>query len=191
MSREYQKELFKEFKEEDGKFKKITDKIKKARPGLHANMPLENIVIGAIIIIMAVIISFALGVERGKRIAGGAFPRALSDKKALPQEKHVPSKETIDVTRIELTPIEIGKPRADTAKSNDRPYAIQLISYKQRERAEREKNKLLQKKANAFIISLGDWYQVCAGYYTDMDEAETALRKFKREYKDCYIRRRP
>jgi len=174
MSREYQKELFKEFKEEGDKFKKITDKIKKTRPGLHANMPLENIVIGAIIIIMAVIISFALGVERGRRM--------------VVKEAEAPKiTQKSDKAEIKLEPIEATAAPA-TKNAAELPYTIQLVSFKQKEPAEQEKRKLLKRNIEAFIAPSGNWYQVCAGNYETVKDAEKALKDFKKDYKGSFVR---
>lgn len=68
MSGEYQEELFDEFKKEKGRFKKIADKIIRKQPKFYIHLPMENIVFAAIIGIMCMVVAFALGVERGKRL---------------------------------------------------------------------------------------------------------------------------
>ena len=184
MSNEYQKELFEEFKQERGKFEKIVDKINTKRKKLYIHAPLENAVFAVIIAIMCIIVAFALGVERGKRLV------SLEER-----EVNAAFEEVVTAPQIELSPIEVGKPKAKEptlapkAASVPRRYTIQLISYKQKSIAEAEKNKLLNRNVNAYIIPSGNWYQVCAGGYDTTEKAKAALLKFEKEYKGSFIRK--
>ena len=187
MSNEYQKELFEEYKQERGKFEKIVDKINIKRKKLYLHAPLENVVFAVIIIIMCVIVAFALGVERGKRLI------SESDREEI--EVSIPVQ---SVPQIELSPIEVGKPKKEepakapsvTKVTNaTKRYTIQVISYKQRNLAEAEKNKLLNNNVNAYIIPSGNWYQVCAGGYDTIEKAKAALIKIEKKYKGSFIRK--
>lgn len=161
MPGEYQEEFFKEFQKEKSKFQKITDKMVQRQRRLYTHMSLENIVVAAIIAIMCLIVAFAFGVERGKKLIS-----------------HAPQKVEIPYREKEIAPQEM-----------DKPYTIQLISYAKEERAEKEKNKLLKKNIYTFIIQSGKWYQVCAGGYADIKEAKAALEEFSKDYKGCFIRK--
>ncbi len=181
MSAEYQKELFEEFKKEKGKFRKITDKITQRQPKFYIHVSLENIVFAAIIGIMCIVVAFALGVERGKRftvLAGMA-------RKEAPVEAVF--EEEISVSETEVAPRDAGA--SDSKSDNETAFVIQLISYTQKERAESEKKRLMDKKIDAFIMPSGKWYQVCAGGYSAISEARKALEGFKKDYKGCFIRR--
>ena len=159
MSNEHQKELFGEFEKEKGKLKQIADKMTQRQQKLYLHLPLENIIVAAIAFIMCIIIAFALGVERGKRLK--APP--LQDKIV----KDVPEK-------IEKT---------------YKPYAIQLISYKEKQDAENELARLQKKKIDAFILHAGNWYQVCAGGYENIEEAQKALTQFRKDFEGCFVRK--
>ena len=187
MSNEYQKELFEEYKQEKSKFEKIVDKINVKRKKLYLHAPLENAVFAVIITIMCVIVAFALGVERGKRLIV----------KSVDEEIEV-STPVQSVPQIELGPIEVGKPKeeepAKAPNATDvtnaaKRYTIQVISYKQKNLAEAEKNKLLNKNVNAYIIPSGSWYQVCAGGYDTVEKAKEALIKIEKDYKGSFIRK--
>ena len=174
MPGEHQKELFQEFKKEKGGFERIADKIIHKRKSHYLHAPLENVVFAGIVILMCVVVAFALGVERGKRLTEPA-----------PEAENVPPRaEVAAAPQIELSPIEITGAVAEDA------YAIQLISYKKRELAEAERDALLDKKIDAFLTESGKWFQVSAGSYATMKEAEKALKEFEKEYRGCFIKNR-
>ena len=171
MPDERQRELFDEFEKEKGKFKQLAEKISHKRKDRYVHAPLENVVFLGIVILMCAVVAFALGVERGKRLVE---PVPEAENVSLPAEVAAP--------QIELNPIEITK---SSSKGN---YAIQLISYKKRERAEAERDALLDKKIDAFITESGKWFQVSAGSYATVKEAETAQKEFGIQYKGCFIK---
>ncbi len=168
MADEYQKELFEEFGKEKGKLKRMTEKIVRRQNRLYLRISPENAVFAAIIIIMCIIVSFALGVERGKSLAPSVI--------IAPEKKIEPKREP------EIKPPSIEVPEGI--------YTIQLISYKKKAPAEKEKRKLTKKGIEAFIIASGEWFQVCAGSYTDTKKAGKALDEFSKKYKGCFIRKK-
>ena len=165
MADEYQKELFEEFGKEKGKLKRIAEKIGGRRHRLYLQISPENAVFAAIVVLMCVIVAFALGVERGKRLTPQS--RARRVEKSAPRKKPTPA-----------PPVKAGI------------YAIQLISDKKEQRAEKEKRDLSGKNIEAFIVPSGEWFQVCAGSYADIESARKALEKFSKEYKGCFIRKK-
>lgn len=200
MSTERQNELFGEFVREKGGFEKIAEKMTEKRKSLYATVPVENIVFAVIIAIMVIVTAFALGVERGKRLA-----------RTETQEAPKISKNEIKLSEIQVAPVEASRPiaRAESnlsgdmnsseksyapakhvpaAKPDKARYTIQLISYKQKHLALREKSRLATEKMDAFLIKAGDWYQVCTGNYSDMKQAKIALEGFKGAYGGCFIR---
>ena len=181
MADEYQKELFEEFGKEKGKFKRIAEKIGQRQHRFYLHISPENAVFAAIIAVMCVIVSFAMGVERGKRLA----PLAVAARRI---EEAPPAKEPEAKKKAETKKEpEIKAPSRGTPAGI---YAIQLISYKKKRLAEREQRKLSGKNIEAFIVPSGEWFQVCAGGYADMREAGRALEKFSKDYKGCFIRKK-
>ncbi|MGB2705663.1 MAG: SPOR domain-containing protein [Candidatus Omnitrophota bacterium] len=166
MAEEYQKELFEEFGEQKSKLKRIAERITQRQRKFYLRVSLENVVFAAIIAVMCVIVAFAMGVERGKRVA----PPLAPQKKVTP-----PAKEP-----------EIKAVKQRTTRT----YAIQLISYRKKRLAEKEKRKLLDKNIEAFIVPSGEWFQVCAGGYGDIKDAKAGLKQFSKDYKGCFIRKK-
>ncbi len=181
MTEQRQSELFEEFKKEKGKFEQFASKITGKQQKLYVSQPLENVIFASIIVMLSIVVSFALGVERGKNI-----------NREGREVVEAPPEETITLAAIEVTGPEAKPPqtRAPVPEKNNvkARYTIQLVSYKSPDQAEKEKNKLLNKNIDAFIMPSGNWYQICAGGYKDMDEAKSALKKFKLDYKDSFIR---
>jgi len=217
MTTEHQNELFREYEKKRGGIEKIAEKITEKRKRLFVTVALENMVFGAIVVIMCIVTAFALGVERGKRLEQARAPETKESPGTLAAKP-----------RVKLEPIKISKASTEPAvippkkkeKKAARPviektigttaqkeevnnkvaqrvekepvagmrYTVQLISYKQESLAVKEKNKLLKKKIDAFIAKSGKWYQVCVGKYKDMREASEGLKKFQRKYRGCFIR---
>ena len=184
MASESQKEFFEEFQKEKGKIEKIANNITKRQPKLFINLPLENIVLAAIVVIMFLIVSFALGVERGKKIktisaSKKVVVEEILEKKAIPVET---KPEVVKPAQVKTAEIKQAQPV--------KPYAVQLISYKQKDRAEKEKNTLLKKGIDAFVIESGKWHQVCAGGYATFDEAQKKKQILMKDYMGCFIRKK-
>ena len=205
MSTERQNELFGEFVRKKGGFEKIAEKMTEKRKSLYATVPVENVVFAIIVAIMVIITAFALGVERGKRLARAEAQEALN----IPKNK-------IKLSQIEVAPVEArraithaennlsnnnisgknsvfaesanAKNPAPVAKPDKARYTIQLISYKQKRLALLEKSKLAKKKMDVFLVKAGNWYQVCTGNYSDIKQAKIALEGFKGAYSGCFIR---
>jgi hypothetical protein len=183
MAGEHQNELFQEFKKEDGKFKKIADKIIRRQQKLFIHIPLENAIFGVIIAIMGVIVAFALGVERGRHMQE---PPIKTDVMVGRAAESVISREP------DVKPVFTPPATAPEGKIQDTPgaYTIQLISYKKKRLAEEEKKRLSRKKIDSYIVPSGDRYQLCTGRYKDIADAAKALNFFVKDYKGCFVRKR-
>jgi len=203
---EYQKELFEEFKKEKGKIEKLANKISKRRKSTVIAISLDNIIFAVIIVILCIIVAFAFGVEKGKRIRPG-FETALTPKgPELEMEKEAPLLTSAALSRdkIVLPGIEVGKEetgpkeklptslegeRSKVTPLEEMPYTIQVVSFKERRLAENEVKKLAKKNIKGFIVPSGNWYQVCAGRYKNMKDAKSALNKLASDYKGCFVRK--
>jgi len=174
MSEEYQGELFGEFKGKDSSLKRFSKKILPNRKAHIVQIPLEHLISYAILILIGFVLFFALGVEKGKR---------ASQKKP----------EIVQILSVADNKISNVMPEApiETAEKNqitEKPYTIQLISYAD-EKIAMEKIKSLKKDGiDAFTVKSGKWYQVCANYYTNKNEADNDLKKFGKTYKGCFLR---
>ncbi|MBC8436526.1 MAG: SPOR domain-containing protein, partial [Candidatus Omnitrophica bacterium] len=66
---------------------------------------------------------------------------------------------------------------------------IQLASYKARKFADKEAEVLKKKGLTAFVLYKGDYVILCAGKFSDKEEARNSMSQLKTRYKDCYLRR--
>ncbi|MCK4463492.1 MAG: SPOR domain-containing protein [Candidatus Omnitrophica bacterium] len=178
MQSEYQGELFKEFEKKEGSLKRLTKKILPKRKPHILQIPLENIISFAILVILGFIISFALGVEKGKRHAQVLH----KDEKLiiLEAEKVAPMPA--------LEEKEIIKEAPEVIAEEGKPYTIQLISYKDKKLAQIKVKELETMDIKADVIQRNKWFQVCVGSYVDKKDAESDLKRFSKEYKGSFLR---
>lgn len=175
----------------------------------HVRVPIEYTIIGAIGVLILVIIAYAVGVERGKRISGETFASspgrvqaAAETDKALDmsfsgtveEEWPVPHEtEEADLRERDGDSagrdVETAAGEEEVPGSGEAPYIIQLASFKNRSSAEREIKKLERKGYEARSSKKGQWYQVYASGYRTIDEAKRAQRRLSEDYQDCYIRK--
>ena len=155
---------------------------------------LENIIVLTVLLFMAIIVSFSVGVERGKKIV---FAKdSLTESKIAPEEKVFPSSQKLvaDKEPIVIAKKEEVKKRPETALkvfnsiSSDF-YTVQVASFKSRKHAEKEALKLKSKGYEIFIVPKGKYMIVCAGKFGQSDQAKDFSAELKNKYKDCLVRR--
>jgi len=173
----------------------------------------ENMVVAAVVFLMSLIIAFAFGVEQGKGVQisqvvhGPVLAETVpgSTQVLAPQQvENVPivsaaidpvgvSKKAVaeilgeDMPKEEQKEAEVEK-SVDKSPSLDTIHTIQVASFKQKERADREAGTLIQKKFDAFVAKKGSHYIVCVGKYSDSSQASGMLKTMRKTYKDCLIR---
>ncbi len=177
----------------------------------HIRIPIEHTVIIAIGILVLVIVAYAVGVEKGKRITarGALEPQAVSEgvlreetaeeestdfsksEELTSSENEAPGKK-IQLPKAEIDPYEGAREEAvvQPAYSYTSPaYAVQVASFKNEGSAQDEVNRLRRRGAEADFEENGLWYQVYVGPYKTVEEARRAREGFLSEYSDCYIRK--
>lgn len=147
----------------------------------------------AILIIIAMsvigIISFSLGVEKGKRIAATVSnkPQSIDQAVILPV-KRVPVQQQADIQGLIVkTPL----PPKLTVPALQKPgsFTIQLATYKTKTNAQKEKTTLSKKGFSPMLITNNAYTVICVGNFSDKETARTMLSKLKKTYPGCYIRR--
>ncbi|MFC1548537.1 SPOR domain-containing protein [Candidatus Omnitrophota bacterium] len=166
----------------------------------HIKIPVEYVVIIAIGILMLAIVSYAVGVERGKRLSGIGPEEPTKESVITSEEKDVrdmpvPVKEEAkSVQKRERAKTDVEKAPAQKRRTVVRKvesvYLIQLASFRNQDAAVKEAVKLNQKGIATEIAKSGDWYQVYAAGYRTIEEARDAKKKLSVDYKDCFIRRK-
>jgi len=190
-SNETQAELFKEFA-----------KAPKKRPwrrlwlprGLTVKVSHESLILGVILLIMVMILCFTFGVERGKRI-GAIKASARRDAKNIEEGGVAPmtvpmrEEEGISVNQEVIPLVQEVETKAEEERLE--AYAIQLITYKHEEYANKELAKLKRNGFEPFVVRSGRFFVVNIGPYKNKDEALTILKEFKRQapYRSAFLRK--
>jgi hypothetical protein len=155
----------------------------------------EKQIILLICFLATALVSFALGIEKGKSLAtlkstDNRFDTAkkiedLAIEKLVKIQSSVITKEisgTIDSTK----PILSGQLKASIPIGS---YTIQVASYRTKDSAEKEEQSLRKKGFSPLVLYKGNFSVVCVGNFTNKKEAQSFLSKLKGQYRDCYIRR--
>ena len=170
MEKQTQLELFK-FKHSAEEFKRP-----RYRPNFFDFIRIYEKAISIIIVFFIVsLISFSLGVERGKRFSGIANTKT---DKIIAQQPQTPSDE-IPAVSIQ----------AEEKKDTSNKYTVQVATFKTKNYAQKEANRLEKKGLQALIISKGKYVCVCVGRFSGKQEAKITLNQLKNTYQDCFIRR--
>ena len=184
MTEESQKEFFEEFKNEESGLKRIAGRIAQKKKSSHIYLSIENVVFITIVALMALVISFALGVEKGKRHATTVTEEIKPAPRPIPQAAPEPEPKR-EVPAAPAAAVQ------EIAKEPTVMYVVQLISYKEKRKAEKEIRALSGKCIEAIIVPSGEWFQVCAGRYESFDEADKSKKEFEKTYRGCFVRKAP
>jgi len=195
---EFQSELFEEFDKQSKK-----KHVRKGQPiakgySILLHVSHEQLVFFVIALILSSVLIFSLGVERGKRLP-------------LPEEEIAIIPREINIEVEELTPesvneelVEAPQPQVEpkleeliktaepvkVVKEISRPYTVQVATYWSKPNASKEMEGLRRLGMQPFIIATNGKYEVCVGEYINKDEAKISIKKLKKKYKDCFLRKR-
>ncbi len=131
----------------------------------------EKVILIAIGFLVTGVISFSLGVEKGKHLA-----MLKSDYQTI---KRQPAAST---TKVPEEP----KPQQAPLAQN---YIIQLASYKTKATAQKEAQILKKKGYTPLVLSKSGYAVLYVGGFSDKEKAESLLSELKKRYNDCIIRR--
>jgi hypothetical protein len=173
-------------------------------------LPFERTVFLAIGFLMLLVLTYALGVERGKTIAfttGGIVEKQIVSVKALPviqaqktsqfmstapiaKDRVLLSQKAIAMT---LSSLPVTKSVTDAAKK-EAPISCVIIAvtFSKQQSANEEAGILRSEGFNASVVYDKPYYQVCVGPYPDKSAASTLsdLKKIRKKYKDAYFKLR-
>ncbi len=158
----------------------------------------ENIVIIAIAIIIAIILSFSLGVERGKDVAVTSFNENVGQQTAgIKKDKVVSS--TKSQKRSESLPKQKIEKKKQTLKTttempvvaeiDEHLYTVQVASYKGDKFANREADVLAEDGYETLVLPKGEYVILCVGKFSKKAAARELSQELKDKYKDCLVRR--
>lgn len=185
-----QQELFEEFVIREKRKGKLFGAFKFKKPifpqhRLTFNFSYEALIITLIGVVLSASILFSLGVERGRSLE---FTAPVTET-ALNEIKIAPS-----VNAAEERPAEVQRQpevkKAAALPSKDKPFMIQLASYKTRDTAEKEAAHLKSKGYISDILKKGDYFVLCVGSYAKKELASQALPYWERQYKGSVVKKR-
>lgn len=174
---------------------------KTQRPGgsfLRRIRAYEKAVLIIIVFITIAIISFSLGLEKGKKIASSSV--MLPERSALPRneapalgiEPTVQKQEVIEANPDLQNSVSPALVKKEQSKStNVKGYTVQLASYKSESYAKKEAELLKKRGLSPLVLTKGDYVVLCVGSFPSRSAAEALLTKLKKEkrYSGCLIRR--
>ena len=197
---------------------RIFEKYSQQRVLSFIRLPIEYIVIYSIGVLILVIVSYAIGVERGKSLSASdeLFSESLEFQEISTLEKDVieekeaaviiPKVET-EIPEENKEEIIIVEEKAEVAGPKDEEekiipegienkeiesgdiFIVQLASYKKLDSVKREMKNLESDGIKSGWKKSGDWYQLFARGYKTASEAKKARNKLISTYKDCYIKK--
>jgi len=147
----------------------------------------EKTILVVIAFIITSIVSFSLGVEWGKnlKIVTKLEPSISALPEQIREQKQIPLQPPLEETS---KPLEAPKSR-ELEKVTE--YTIQIASYKTKEYAQQEAERLKKKGFSPLIILKGNYIVLCVGKFPNRQAAESLLSELKKEkrYEDSIIRR--
>ena len=141
----------------------------------------EKVVLIIILLLVVSIVSFSLGVEKGRRgLTNQAFtvvnkPVVVESPKVA--ESLNPPAEPKLVVLKPVVPSQAGR------------YTIQVASFKASSYARKEAEQLNKKGFKAFTVNKGKYVILCIGNFPNKETAQPLLSELSKYYKSCYIRR--
>ena len=145
-------------------------KHKKQRQNFFGFIKLHEKAVSIIIIAFIIsLISFSLGVEKGKKLT-----------------KQAQSKTELEVEQI-ISPEPLLEEKLEIKQDISR-YTVQVASFKTKLYAQKEAKRLEKKGLRALVMPKGNYVIVCVGDFTEKKQARIAQNQLKDKYHDCFIR---
>lgn len=177
--------------------------------GWQLTLTADKVLIGTIALLVLFLLTYSLGVERGKRVMEGRFESLFptqgetlspmtplvsksreSDAAPVNDELVLVVEDTAqEETVVEPLPEDsVGGTIENQTRASAFPLAdaarksdftVQLVTYLDEADAIREVNRLQSEGHQSFVIPSGRYLQVCANYFTSRSKARSALSRFQ------------
>lgn len=146
----------------------------------------EKIILLIIGFIIASIISFSLGVEKGeKNISLNTNSKMDLAATKTPIDKNRNEEQIVIIAPQKNTETK----ETDKNKEETNTYTIQVASYQTKVHAQKEIEGFKKRGFSASIVSKGKYTVICVGKFQNKKTAESLLTELRKQYKDCFIRR--
>jgi hypothetical protein len=124
------------------------------------------------------IVSFSLGVEKGK---GLSLSKSVSVLDVAGENINIP----VNKPAVIEESVKQQMPAQDYIQG----FAVQLASYQAKTFAQKEAEALKKRGFTPLILSKGKYTVLYVGTFSKKEEAQSALSQLKKRYDDCFIRR--
>ncbi len=190
---ETQQELFTQFSSAPKRPERFPALAKTQKPILLSTT-LEQLLMAGIILILLLCAVFFLGVLRGKSLKPGPVETPSVERASAPRTVPPPAPRRAAAAAVvpaaPALPAATIPVRPASAVSADRPYTIQLVTYRKKEYAETELAAVRKMGFSGFVVQKGEYFLVYVGQYASKDEAKKDLAAFQGKYKDSFLTRR-
>lgn len=147
----------------------------------------QSVIVIFICVIMSLIASFSLGVEKGKLIArNSAAVEKVAEGDAAAVAPAVAALPAESVKPQAVQPIAVTQ---ETIKTPTGGFTIQVASVTAETSAKGLADSLIKKGIAAFTKQSGKYTIVLAGNFARKEDAQARLRELKKTYTDCFIRK--
>ncbi|MCM8782466.1 MAG: SPOR domain-containing protein [Candidatus Omnitrophica bacterium] len=138
----------------------------------------ERLILAAVAFVIILLIIFVFGFECGKNTISKTLPPPhLKVEKVASKEKKVEEKG--------------GETKKEIPHPAPKPYTIQVASFRSKQYAEEEIDKLKKRGFKPTMTLVNGLYEISVGEYSDRKEATQALDVLNKIYKkECIIRKR-
>jgi septal ring-binding cell division protein DamX len=187
--RQVQKELFEDFVAQDKK-RYPKDTISK-KTKFTLTLHVEHLILGATGLVLILAVVFSIGVEKGKGIMLNP-PHQDNIKEAVRHAETEPSADLKEIEEPLTARDETPKQQAvslDLLPQESDIYTVQIASYTKQASAESYARSLKQRNMEAFTLKKGSYYVICVGRFGQRHEAESEMRKLRKFYSDCIVRK--
>ena len=155
---------------------------------LRLRVAYEDLIFGAMALVLVVLGGFCLGVERGKHLTIGAGFSVVQERKVTPQQMAAP--EAVQPAAVLTVPTIAPAKQPRTAPSEvEAPYAIQLASYVDSQAAQAEVQRLGRQGYKAQVVKQGKYYELRVSGYRSRTDASVSLATLKKTYRDGFVKR--
>lgn len=201
VSSQKQQELFEEFVIREKRKGRFLGSFRFKKPlfpqhRLNIAISYEALIIILIGLILIISVIFSLGVERGRNLefTEAPYKDAQPATETTAEEEEIqPLEKPVDIQKQpEAKPKEqeIAKAVALESAYGEKPFTIQVATYKTRALADKESLRLKNIGYPSDVIKKKELFIVCVGSYAKKELAQQTLKDLKKMYKDCYVRRR-
>ncbi|MDP3791925.1 MAG: SPOR domain-containing protein [Candidatus Omnitrophota bacterium] len=158
------------------------------RTDFAVSLSAERLIFVSIGVIMLLVVSFALGVERGKASAAKTVRISPAIAQAVPAQRPaaaVTIQQPVQAKTAVKAPV---KAVAVKPAQNTMPYTIVVAAFSKEATAVKEVGRIKISGLEAFVYNSEPYYLVCVGSFANKENAQRTLNKVKQMHRDAYVR---